>query len=175
MPFFRCAGQWVMVVRLDRTRLLNLVVKCASSCFVLLSLLARLGYTERSVRLARTTITSTPRSVNDVEVRSISNLLVDQGGLLPVRAMECQLFMWPALMAMNRATPSTRLQVWVQVRRSLKLHHYHWLCWGFSTIVLTAHESVRMFNDMEQTRCPMLLYFLWYNCTWKKNNKKMKR
>ena len=28
-----------------------------------------------------------------------------------VRAMECQLFMWPALMAMNRATPSTRLQV----------------------------------------------------------------
>ena len=28
-----------------------------------------------------------------VEVRSISNLLVDQGGLLPVRAMECQLFM----------------------------------------------------------------------------------
>ena len=33
------------------------------------------------------------RSVNDVEVRSISNLLVDQGGLLPVRAMECQLFM----------------------------------------------------------------------------------
>ena len=32
---------------------------------------------------------------NDVEVRSISNLLVDQGGLLPVlvRAMECQLFM----------------------------------------------------------------------------------
>ena len=41
----------------------------------------------------------------------ISNLLVDQGGLLPVRAMECQLFMQPALMAMNRATPSTRLQV----------------------------------------------------------------
>ena len=54
---------------------------------------ARLGCTEKSVRLARTTITSTPRSVNDVEVRSISNLLVDQGGLLPVRAMECQLFM----------------------------------------------------------------------------------
>ena len=46
--------------------------------------------TQRSVRLARTTITSTPRSVNDVEMRSISNLL---GGLLPVRAMECQLFM----------------------------------------------------------------------------------
>ena len=32
-------------------------------------------------------------NVNDVEVRSISSLLVDQGGLLPVRAMECQLFM----------------------------------------------------------------------------------
>ena len=81
------------------------------SSFVLLSLLARLGCTERSVRLAGTTITSTPRSVNDVEVLLISNLLVDQGGLLPVRAMECQLFMRPALMAMNRATPSTRLQV----------------------------------------------------------------
>ena len=64
------------------------LVKCASSCFVLLSLLARLGCTERSARLARTTITSTPSSVNDVEVRSISNLLVDQGGLLPVTAME---------------------------------------------------------------------------------------
>ena len=63
------------------------------SSFVLLSLLARLGCTERSVRLAGATITSTPRSVNDVEVLSISNLLVDQGGLLPVRAMECQLFM----------------------------------------------------------------------------------
>ena len=58
--------------------------------FVLLSLLARLGCTEGSARLARKTITSTPRSVNDVEVRSISNLLVDKGGLLPVRAMECQ-------------------------------------------------------------------------------------
>ena len=77
----RCAGQLVMVVRLDRARSLNLasLVKCASSCFVLLSLLARLGCTERSARLTTTTITSTPRSVNDVEVRSISNLLVDQG------------------------------------------------------------------------------------------------
>ena len=65
------------------------MVKCASS---LLSLLVRLACTERSVMLARTTIASSPRSVNDVEVRSISNLLVDQGGLLPVRAMECQLF-----------------------------------------------------------------------------------
>ena len=65
-----------MVVRLDRTRSLELV-KCASSCFALLSLLARLGCTERSARLARTTITSTSRSVNDVEVRPISNLLVD--------------------------------------------------------------------------------------------------
>ena len=80
---FRCACQWVIVVRPDRTR----SVKCTSS---LLS--GRLGCTERSVMLARTTITSSPRSVNDVEVRSISNLLVDQWGLLPVRAMECQLF-----------------------------------------------------------------------------------
>ena len=78
-----------MVVRLDRTRSLN-VGEVRE--FILLSLLGRLGCTERSVRLARTTITSTPRSVNDVEVRSISNLLVDQGELLPVRAMECQLF-----------------------------------------------------------------------------------
>ena len=42
------------------------------------------------IRLARMT---TPRSVKDVEVRSLFNLLVDQGGLLPVSAMECQLFM----------------------------------------------------------------------------------
>ena len=62
-----------MVIRLDRIASL---VKCVSSCFVLLSLLTRLGCTERSARLARMTITSTPRSVNDVEVRSISNLLV---------------------------------------------------------------------------------------------------
>ena len=57
-----------MVVRLDRNRSLNIessLVKCASSCFVLLSLLACLSCTERSTRLARTTITSTPRSVND--------------------------------------------------------------------------------------------------------------
>ena len=51
----------------------------SSSCFVLLSLLACLGCTEKSVRLASITITSTPRSVNDVEVRWICNLLVDQG------------------------------------------------------------------------------------------------
>ena len=31
-----------------------------------------------------------------------------------------------------------------------------------------AYSSVRMFNDMDQTRCPMLLY---YGCTW--NKKKM--
>ena len=43
------------------------------SSFVLLSLLARLGCTERSVRLAGTTITSTPRSVNDVEVLDIQS------------------------------------------------------------------------------------------------------
>ena len=41
-------------------------------CYGLLSLLACLGCTERSVRLASTTITSTPTSVNDVEVRWIS-------------------------------------------------------------------------------------------------------
>ena len=80
-----------MIVRLDRTiAWIAESVRCVSSC---LSLLARLGCTERSARLARMTITSTPRSVNDVEVRSISNLLVDQGGILPVSAMECQLFM----------------------------------------------------------------------------------
>ena len=27
-----------------------------------------------------------------------------------------------------------------------------------------------MFNDMDQSRCPMLLYFLLYGCTWKKKN-----
>ena len=46
----------------------------SSQCFVLLFLQACLGCTERSVRLAST---STPRSVNDVEVRRISNLLID--------------------------------------------------------------------------------------------------
>ena len=81
-----------MVVRLDRTQSLKL----GEACEFLLSLLARLGCTEISVTLARTTITSTPRSVND----SISNLLVDLGGLWSVSSM-----------AMNWATPSTRLQV----------------------------------------------------------------
>ena len=62
-----------MVVRLNRSIAES---SCVSSC----SLLARLGCTERSARLARMTFTSTtPRSVNDVEVHSISNLLVDQG------------------------------------------------------------------------------------------------
>ena len=79
-----------MVVRLDRTRTgqsLNLgEVPEFLFCFAFLA-------STPGVRLARTTITSTPRSVNDVEVHPISNLLVDQGGLLPVRAMECQLFM----------------------------------------------------------------------------------
>ena len=69
---FSGAGQWVMVVRLDRW--LNFGVKLSAG---ILFSLARLGCTERSVRLARTTITSTPRSVNDVEVRSISNLKGD--------------------------------------------------------------------------------------------------
>ena len=79
-----------MVVRLDRPRTgrsLNLGEVCEFLfCFAFLA-------TTPGVRLARMTITSTPRSVNDVEVRSLSNLLVDQGGLLPVSAMECQLFM----------------------------------------------------------------------------------
>ena len=64
-----CASQWVMVVKLVGSN------SSSSSCLVcygLLSLLACLGCTERSVRLASTTITSTPTSVNDVEVRWIS-------------------------------------------------------------------------------------------------------
>ena len=59
-------------------------------CFAFLASMPGLTCTERSVRFASTL---TPRSMYDVEVRSISKLLVDQGGLLPVRAMECQLFM----------------------------------------------------------------------------------
>ena len=35
-----------------------------------------------------------------------------------------------------------------------------------------AYSSVRKFNDMDQTRCPMLLHFLLYGCTWKKKKKK---
>ena len=66
-----------MVVRPMSDRSLNL----GEVREFLLSLLAHLGCKERSVRPASMTTTSTPRGVNDVEVRSISNLLVDQGGL----------------------------------------------------------------------------------------------
>ena len=67
--------------------------QCRSSCFVLLSLLARLGCTERSARLARTTITSE----NSKECKRCGGALDIQSpgrprGLLPVMAMECQLF-----------------------------------------------------------------------------------
>ena len=55
-----------MVVKL--VGLIDLEFSCLV-CYGLLSLLACLGCTERSVRLASTTITS---SVNDVEVRWIS-------------------------------------------------------------------------------------------------------
>ena len=136
-----------MVVRLDRTRSLNLGVKCASSCFVLLSLLARLGCTERSVRLARTTITLTPRSVNDVEVRSISNLLVDycQWGLWSV-SCSCDLLLWLWIGPLQ--VPGYRCEF--RSVTVLRVQHY------------CAYSSVRKFNDMDQTRCPMLLYFLLY-------------
>ena len=59
-------------------------------CYGLLSLLACLGCTESSVRLASTTITSTPTSVNDVEVRWISKT---KGEYCYGRAIQCQLFM----------------------------------------------------------------------------------
>ena len=68
-----------MVVRLDRA-----LGEMREFLFCFAFLASTLGCTERSAGLARTTITSTPRSVNDVEVRWISNLLVVQGGLLPV-------------------------------------------------------------------------------------------
>ena len=79
---FCCASQWVMVGRLvgliDEYRILFWFASLASmpglyrkkckacqhdSCFGLLPLLACLGCTERSVRLASRTITSTPTSV----------------------------------------------------------------------------------------------------------------
>ena len=67
-----------MVVRLDRTGFMALTRRSSArvllQCFVLLSLLACLGCTEKSVRLASM---STPRSVNDVEVQR-------GWGLLPV-------------------------------------------------------------------------------------------
>ena len=40
-------------------------------------------------------------------------------------SLESSLVKSAALMAMNRAAPSTRLQVWAQVGRPLRLHHYH--------------------------------------------------
>ena len=65
-----------MVVKLvgliDEYRISNSSSSSCLVCYGLLSLLACLGCTERSVRLASTTITSTPTSVNDVEVRWIS-------------------------------------------------------------------------------------------------------
>ena len=88
MPFFQVCRSVGNSTRSIALLAESSLVKCASSCFAFLA-----STPERRARLARTTITSTPRSVNDVEVRTISNLLVDQGGLLPVRAMECQFFM----------------------------------------------------------------------------------
>ena len=49
--------------------------------------------TERSVRLASTTITSTPTSVNDVEVRWIFKTKGNTASEGYGRAIECQLFM----------------------------------------------------------------------------------
>ena len=58
--------------------------------FGLLWLAFLASMTERSVRLASTTITSTPTSVNDVEVRWISKT---KGEYCYGRAIQCQLFM----------------------------------------------------------------------------------
>ena len=89
-----CASQWVMVVKLvgliDEYRISNSSSSSCLVCYGLLSLLACLGCTERSVRLASTTITSTPTSVNDVEVRWISKT---KGEYCYGRAIQCQLFM----------------------------------------------------------------------------------
>ena len=71
--------------------------------------------------------------------------------------------MRPALMAMNRATPSTRLHAGVSSGQEapktaslsltvLRVQHY----------CKFTDSSVRMFD---QTQCPMLLYFLLYGCT----------
>ena len=98
-----------MVVKLvDEYRISNSSSSSCLVCYGLLSLLACLGCTERSVRLASRTITSTPTSVNDVEVRWISKTKEEY---CYGRAIQCQLFMLPALLAVNRATPSTRLRV----------------------------------------------------------------
>ena len=70
--------------------------------FAFLASLYSLGYTERSVRLASTTITSTPRSVNNVEVQS-------PGRPRGTTASEGYGVSVVHVTSMNRATP--RLQV----------------------------------------------------------------
>ena len=75
-----------------------------------------------------------------------------------------------ALMAMNRATPSTRLAYRCKLRSggitiTDCAEGSTLLCFSLNTFT---DSSVRMFNDLDQTRCPMLLYFLLYGFTWKK-------
>ena len=66
-------------------------------------------------------------------------------------------------MAMNRATPkyqatdvSSGQEVPKTASLSLTVLMVQYYC---------AYSSVRKFNDMDQTRCPMHLYFLLYGCT----------
>ena len=77
-------------------------------------MLACLGCTERSVRLASM---STPRSANDVEGAGTT---ASEG--YGVSVSSCDLH---ALMAMNRATPKYQA---TGVSSGQEAHHYHRLC-----------------------------------------------
>ena len=66
-------------------------------------------------------------------------------------------------MAMNRATPkyqATGVSSGLEAPKTASLS---------PTVLRVQHwftdSSVGMFNDMDKTRCPMLLYFLLYGCT----------
>ena len=70
-----------------------------------------------------------------MEVRSISKLLVDQGGLLPVRAMECQLFMRPALMA---------IIIIMILNTPLKVQYVY--VWGFGERMIKSYAVAIVYN-----------------------------
>ena len=151
-----------MVVRLDRTWSLG---------EFLLSLLARLGCTERSARLARTTITSTSRSVNDVEVRPISNLLVDLPRGTTASddyrvSCSCDLLLW--LWIGQLQVPCYRFkQAPKTASLSLIVHvPSAGVYWQLS-------QNVQWHGPNTMSYAP--IYFLLYGCTWTNKQTKKKK
>ena len=71
-------------------------------------------------------------------------------------------------MAMNRTGVSSGQEA--PKTASLSLTHCSAEGSALLCFSLNKFTDSSMFNDMDQTRCPMLLYFLLYGCTWKKKN-----